>query len=183
MNAIKKGAMLFISFVLTFALAGCGSSRTEIGGQTSQAESTADSVQESSVSGEAEQNAATSETDQAEELAEEDSEPESDDISEGNGTDVLVVYFSRTGEQYEVGVIDKGNTAIVADMIIEATGADSFEILPANDIYPTTYNELTDVAKKSKTRMRDLRLQASFRIFLSTAPYLSALRYGGATGL
>jgi flavodoxin len=60
-------------------------------------------------------------------------------------SNVLVVYFSRTGEQYHVGVIEKGNTAIVAEMIIEATGADSFEILPADDHYPITYKELTDV--------------------------------------
>ncbi len=65
----------------------------------------------------------------------------------GSSSDVLVVYFSRTGEQYRVGVIDKGNTAIVADMIVEQTGADSFEILPKED-YPYTYKELTDVAKK-----------------------------------
>ena len=65
-------------------------------------------------------------------------------------SDILVVYFSRTGEQYEVGVIDKGNTAIVANMIVEATGADAFEILPANDTYPMTYDELTDVAKQEQ---------------------------------
>ena len=34
----------------------------------------------------------------------------------------LVVYFSRTGEQYQVGVIDKGNTAMVADEIAKRTG-------------------------------------------------------------
>jgi len=27
------------------------------------------------------------------------------------------VYFSRTGEQYTVGVIDHGNTAIVAEVV------------------------------------------------------------------
>ena len=53
---------------------------------------------------------------------------------------VLVVYFSRTGEQYNVGVIDKGNTAIVADMIVSQTGADVFEILPQEDYYPYTYD-------------------------------------------
>lgn len=62
-------------------------------------------------------------------------------------TKSLVVYFSRTGEQYGVGVIEKGNTAIVADMIVEQTGADSFEILPKEDKYPMTYKELTDYAK------------------------------------
>ena len=62
-------------------------------------------------------------------------------------TKALVVYFSRTGEQYTVGVIDKGNTAIVAEMIAEETGADLFEVIPEDDHYPMTYSELTDVAK------------------------------------
>lgn len=66
----------------------------------------------------------------------------------GSSSNMLVVYFSRTGEQYGVGVIEKGNTAIVADMIVEQTGADSFEILPQEDYYPYTYKELTDVAKQ-----------------------------------
>ena len=65
--------------------------------------------------------------------------------SENNDNGILVVYFSRTGEQYTVGVIDKGNTAIVAEMIADATGADMFEVLPQEDYYPYTYKELTDV--------------------------------------
>ena len=65
-------------------------------------------------------------------------------------TNILVVYFSRTGEQYNVGVIDEGNTAIVAKAIAAETGADVFEILPATDYYPYTYAELTDVAKKEQ---------------------------------
>ena len=65
---------------------------------------------------------------------------------EASGSSILVLYFSRTGEQYDVGVIEKGNTAIVAEMIGEATGADLYELLPADDHYPTTYKELTDVA-------------------------------------
>jgi len=65
---------------------------------------------------------------------------------EESGSRILVLYFSRTGEQYNVGVIEKGNTAIVAEMIGEATGADLYEILPADDHYPMTYKELTDVA-------------------------------------
>ena len=65
---------------------------------------------------------------------------------EVSGSDILVLYFSRTGEQYNVGVIEKGNTAIVAEIIGEATDADLYEILPADDHYPMTYKELTDVA-------------------------------------
>ncbi len=68
------------------------------------------------------------------------------EAQEASETNILVLYFSRTGEQYEVGVIEKGNTAIVAEMIGEATGADLYEILPADDHYPMTYKELTDVA-------------------------------------
>lgn len=59
----------------------------------------------------------------------------------------LVVYFSRVGENYNVGVIKKGNTRIVADMIAEATGADRFEIVPATP-YPSNYNECIALAKK-----------------------------------
>ena len=47
-------------------------------------------------------------------------------------------------------MIDKGNTAIVAEMITDETGADLFEVLPADDHYPFTYAELTDVAKSEQ---------------------------------
>ena len=70
--------------------------------------------------------------------------------SSGTASRILVVYFSRTGEQYTVGVIDHGNTAIVAEMIAEKTGADLFEVLPAEDRYPMTYKELTDAAKREQ---------------------------------
>ena len=65
-------------------------------------------------------------------------------------SDVLVLYFSRTGEQYRVGVINKGNTAIIAEMIAEQTGADLFEVLPADDHYPKEYKALTEVAKQEQ---------------------------------
>ena len=70
--------------------------------------------------------------------------------SEKSGSNILVLYFSRTGEQYTVGVIDKGNTAVAAEMIAEKTGADLFEIIPEDDHYPMTYKELTDVAKREQ---------------------------------
>lgn len=79
-------------------------------------------------------------------------ETKTDTSEKASGSKALVVYFSRTGEQYGVGVIEKGNTAIVADMIVEQTGADSFEILPKTDNYPTTYKELTDVAKEEQNQ-------------------------------
>ncbi len=66
------------------------------------------------------------------------------------GNKSLIVYFSRAGEQYNVGVIDKGNTAIVAEVIAELTGADLFEVVPFLDNYPKTYSELTDMARKEQ---------------------------------
>ena len=75
---------------------------------------------------------------------------ESETEEKQSDSDILVVYFSRTGEQYNVGEIDKGNTAIIAEMIADETGADIFEILPEEDYYPYTYDELTDVAKQEQ---------------------------------
>ena len=63
----------------------------------------------------------------------------------------LVVYFSRTGENYSVGNISEGNTAIIAKMIAEKTGSDTFEIVPSKG-YPKTYKECTDVAKDEQKK-------------------------------
>lgn len=71
--------------------------------------------------------------------------------SEGNNMNthkVLVAYFSRIGEQYGVGNISEGNTAIVAKIIAEKNGGDLFEIKVVNDNYPKGYTELTEYAKK-----------------------------------
>ena len=62
----------------------------------------------------------------------------------------LIVYFSRTGEQYSVGNITKGNTAIVAEIVAEKTEGDLFEIKVVNDNYPNEYTPLIQFAKKEK---------------------------------
>ena len=61
-----------------------------------------------------------------------------------------LVYFSRTGEQYSVGNITEGNTAIVAGMIADKTGGSLFEIKFADDVYPAGYSELIKFAQKEK---------------------------------
>ena len=60
---------------------------------------------------------------------------------------ILVVYFSRTGEEYAVGNITKGNTEIVAEYIAQKIGADTFEIKPAKP-YPDAYEPCTEIAKQ-----------------------------------
>lgn len=59
---------------------------------------------------------------------------------------VLVAYFSQAGEQYGVGVVEKGNTRIVAEMIAAETNADLFHI-ERKETYPATYNDLLSVAQ------------------------------------
>ena len=60
----------------------------------------------------------------------------------------LVVFFSHTGENYNVGYIEKGNTHIIADMIADATGADSFEIIPEKGYPKDSYDECIEIAKR-----------------------------------
>ena len=142
---MKKKIIAGLMMVCMLALAGCGQSGTSAdsfdientgGNQTDEVEDSLDMED----SGNAAATASDTQTPMEENSEETD--------AAGGSSEILVVYFSRTGEQYNVGVIDKGNTAIVADMIAEQTGADVFEILPQEDYYPYTYNELTDVAKK-----------------------------------
>lgn len=99
---------------------------------------------------ESSQNSSETETTSATQTSVTASETTSETGSEESKSNILVVYFSRTGEQYTVGVIDKGNTAIVAEAIAERTGADLFEVIAEDDHYPMTYKELTDVAKKEQ---------------------------------
>ena len=122
--------------VLLLGLCACGSTTNESKKTTSNTSNNTQKTPESTA-----ENSETSGPDTSS-GAEQTTEPSSE-------TKILVVYFSRTGEQYAVGTIDKGNTAIVAEMIAEKTGADLYEILPETD-YPYTYSALTDVAKKEQ---------------------------------
>lgn len=61
----------------------------------------------------------------------------------------IVVYFSKTGEQYSVGTIAEGNTAKIAKLIAEQTGSDLFEIVPEKP-YSEGYKATTEAAKKEQ---------------------------------
>ena len=131
-------------FTLMLVLAACGSESTSSTTNAQPSEPVQSSNQETD-EGSAD-DAQTSVASEDENKSKGNTEPE----QQSSASDILVVYFSRTGEQYGVGVIDEGNTAIVAKMIAENTGADTFEILPTDDHYPMTYDELTDVAKREQ---------------------------------
>ena len=141
---MKKEIIVGLMVVCMLALGGCGQSDSSTATvATENVQGQQAEVVESPMEDDAEINDMATQDAQA--PAQENSD-ETNDV--GSSTNTLVVYFSRIGEQYGVGVIDKGNTAIVADMIVEATGADSYEILPKEDYYPYTYDELCDVAKQ-----------------------------------
>lgn len=64
----------------------------------------------------------------------------------------LVIYFSRSGENYfggELKNIEKGNTEVIAEYIHEFDGADLFKVEPACE-YPADYMQCIDVAKKEQ---------------------------------
>lgn len=64
----------------------------------------------------------------------------------------LVIYFSRSGENYFGGKlenIEKGNTEVIAEYIRDFAGADVFKVEPEVD-YPEDYMECIDVAKKEQ---------------------------------
>lgn len=67
---------------------------------------------------------------------------------EGNKK-VLVAFFSRTGENYAVGNIEKGNTHIIAEMIAKETGGKFFRIETVKS-YPDEYTACVDAAKTEK---------------------------------
>ncbi len=63
---------------------------------------------------------------------------------------MLVAYFSRAGENYNVGTVSEGNTAKLAREIAAQAGGDLFEIVPET-AYPVSYDEMLTVAARERT--------------------------------
>ena len=64
---------------------------------------------------------------------------------------VLVVYFSHAGENYNVGVIEEGNTAKMGNIIAEQMNADIFALEPVVP-YPEDYDACLDVATREQQK-------------------------------
>lgn len=65
-----------------------------------------------------------------------------------NGKKVLVMYFSRSGDNYLVGKVDKGNTAFIAEYIAEMTGADLHEVKGEKDYETFSYKQMLDIVRE-----------------------------------
>ena len=147
---MKKLFSLILAAVMVLALAACGNSAPA---ESSSEEETAPS------NGSNVQTEPSTPVDDTEPSAPvDDTEPDSSQAGDTaqteqteGGSNMLVAYFSLAGEQYGVGVIEEGNTSIIAHIIAEQTGADLFEIKPETP-YPTTYQGLLEV---SQQEMRD----------------------------
>ena len=75
-----------------------------------------------------------------------DSKPNMDMVTDSSKT--LIVYFSKRGVNYKQGVIDKGNTEVVAEYIEEMTGADVFRIIPDKEYEKIQdYDELVELTR------------------------------------
>ena len=72
-----------------------------------------------------------------------------DDIQKVDYNKAIVIYFSRAGENYSVGKVNVGNTAMMASYIKEYLNSDSFEIVPKVP-YSNVYDEVYAQANREK---------------------------------
>ena len=143
---MKRLFALILATVMMLALVACGTS--------APAESASEGDSETTNSTNVQAEPSTPVNDAESSTPVDDTEPDSsqtDDAAQAEqtegGSNMLVAYFSLAGEQYGVGVIEEGNTSIIAHMIAEQTGADLFEIEAATP-YPTSHSELLDVSRQ-----------------------------------
>lgn len=78
----------------------------------------------------------------------------------------IVIYFSRGDEEYAVGNVPEGNTALLAQEIIKQTGADEFRIVPEQK-YPEDYMSCVDLA----TTEKEQNLRPAYQDDVSLADY------------
>ena len=144
---MKKIVKLFCAVLLSATLTACGS------GEPASAPSVADSdkaaVQEKLNEQDNKTDETKSDDKQFDEIAV-TTQVETEAPTDSDGTNILVAYFSRADENFNVGTIDKGNTQIVAEYIADEVGADSFHIETVTP-YPADYDDCCDVAKQELT--------------------------------
>lgn len=152
---MKQFKTLMIVFGMMLVLAGCGGNKAPASGegatstdsQTQEEEQVQETGSESSAESEKEEASQDTESGEAgEDAALSKADSENDTASKGN---ILIAYFSRADENYGVGVVEKGNTEILAEMIAEETGGELFHI-ERDTPYPTEYSVCTDEAKKEQ---------------------------------
>ena len=132
------------AFIMGLTMTACGSGETA--SSPSVAENDKAAVQEKLNK----QDSKTDETKADDKQSDESTaatQAETEAQTDSDGKNILVAYFSRADENYNVGTIDVGNTQIVAEYIADEVGADSFHIETVTP-YPADYDDCCDVAKQ-----------------------------------
>lgn len=89
---------------------------------------------------------------------------ETTDSTTNSDRKILIAYFSRAGDNYNVGVVEKGNTELMAENIVEMTGGDLFKIEPTQD-YPVSYDEATEIAQEEQRNDARPQIQGNIEDF------------------
>ena len=98
-------------------------------------------------------------------------------VSAKDSGKVLIAYFSRAGEKYNVGYLKVGNAAVMAGYIHERlSGSDIFKIEPVVP-YPDKYDECTEVAKKEQRENARPAVKRILQISISTMSSILDTRY------
>jgi len=63
----------------------------------------------------------------------------------------IIIFFSRAGENYEVGTVDVGNTEMVVNYLKEVTNITAIYKINPETPYPESYDETLDIAKNEKS--------------------------------
>ena len=62
----------------------------------------------------------------------------------------IIIFFSRAGENYNVGTVDVGNTEMIVNYLKQVTNITSFKINPETE-YPTNYQQMVTLAQNEKS--------------------------------
>ena len=81
-----------------------------------------------------------------------------------NRDNVLITYFSRAGENYNVGIVERGKTDLLAEIVAEETGGELFRIETVRE-YPVAYDEMLTVATEERTNKERPELKSAIEDF------------------
>ena len=146
---MKRAISVQLSLTMLFSLTACGGN-----GNSSSSQASSSAPESSAAESSASQPSSSSESEASSEVSSQapsSSQAQSEDT--GSGSSVLVVYYSATG-----------NTAQVAQYIVDSTGGDLFEIQPVEPYTDDDLNWTDDNSRVSQEHadesLRDVELVA-----------------------
>ena len=62
----------------------------------------------------------------------------------------IIIYFSRAGENYDVGIVDEGNTKMIVNYLEEVTDMQIYQIVPTTS-YPEGYQDTLNAVQTERS--------------------------------